>query len=208
MASGIFYPSVSGDDGHVFAGFDTSLDYMNLGNAASAQCTVLVRFRNVTIPQGSLITSAFLRVTAYANNINPGYAYLQFNDIDDAVMPVDETAVTALDTTSNVSWPVLINWVDGTQYDTPDIASVLQIVVSRAGFASGNSVLLLAPNNNFIAGTYRRISSIDYLGGAEKAELHVEWVAPVAADETASWNPDDKGSNISLSIDLLTATHA
>jgi hypothetical protein len=212
MASGIFYPAVSGDDGHTgnSSGYDNSSNNALLGLSSSSARHIWVRFANVTIPANSIVTSAFVTFTAFSSNTDAITVDCYFNDIDDAIAPINESEFAALDLTAAIGWADLPNWTDGSTYDTPELKTILQTVIDRAGWYSGQAIQVAIKR---VSGSYddrRSISSIDYLAGAEKAELHVSWDPPTAQDDTASWNDLDIGSNVTVSLatDFLTATHA
>ena len=68
MASGTFYPGASGDDGCWTAGGATFLgtaDELTVYKTTSNDYWLFCKFKSVPIPQGSTITAAFIRFTAY-----------------------------------------------------------------------------------------------------------------------------------------------
>lgn len=179
MASGIFYPAINRDDGDVnyndtYSYFATDITLGSWGGYFNDW----IRFQNVNIPQGVTITEAYVKLTAIQSdsgtdcNVN-----CYFNDVDDAIAPLDTAEYNALALTGAVVWNGLSAWTDGNQYDTPSLVSILQNIIDRAGFSSGNAVQLLIKNNASSTNAYRRMSSFDKLSGAEKAELHVTWIA-------------------------------
>lgn len=216
MASGIFYPLVSGDDGKAgFGGVDKAENYDNIGQDYGGIKHLFFRFPNITIPPSSSITSAKLVVTTYAARWGNVYSNLYANDVDDIVStPVDNTAFYALALTSAVvAWDFnSSDWsTGGEQHDSPEIKTIIQPVISRGDWASGNALMLVWKDDGSATGSYAMISMIDYLSGAQKPELHITWTTQqqqASVNEIASWNPDDKGSNITLDEAMLTATHA
>jgi len=208
MGTGIYYPAANGDDfGWETSWYDNSSNYILLGDGRH----IGICFRSVSIPQGAIISSAFVRFTAYlgrSTSYRPVSTNLHFNAVDDVTtIPSNQAEAFALTLTSGTSWTESNVWVDGTTYDSSDIKSEVQAITDRAGWASGNDVLFIGRDNASAPGYFCDISTYEYVSGSEKAELHVVWyAAPV--DETASWNPLDAGSNLTFSTDLLTATHA
>lgn len=178
MGSGIFYPAANGDDGTYYGlGFGNTDEHLFLGWGGGIKYTIFLRFPNITIPQGSIITSCFIRFTArYTDNhIYPTNAPLDFNDIDDAVAPTDYIEANALVFTGNeVSWATT-PWFQGSTYDTPDISVPFQAVINREGWSSGNAVLARSRYDTGVQTYSKQPSSIDYNSGVWKAELHVEW---------------------------------
>lgn len=180
MGSGTFYPAVSGDDGFSASGvFEYADNKLIFGNGYGCTYGNWVRFPNVTIPSGSTITEAYVVFVAYAGdsgatcNVN---AY--FNNVDDAVAPTNESEFNALALTGAVAWGAIGTWVNGTQYNTPELKTILQDIVDRGGWTSGNALQFVTKDNTSSADAKRRASAINYLSGAEKAELHVTWEEP------------------------------
>jgi len=66
-------------------------------------------------------------------------------------------------------------------YDSPEIKAVLQKIIDRPGWASGNALMVLLRDIKYSTyGTTRRACSIDYSSGTYKPELHVEWSTAAA----------------------------
>lgn len=176
MASGVFYPAVSGDDGYWYsttfnnAGFGLEFGHNGLDSLRN-----FIRFVNVGIPQGVVITEAFVRFTCRSTdstttiNLNV-YA----NDVDDSVAPTSASEGEALVLTSAVAWSNVGAWTDGVEYDTPSIISIIQSITDRGGWDSGNSLQILVKDNGSTSGKFRTASAIDFIA-AEKAQLHVTW---------------------------------
>ena len=178
-ASGIFYPSESGDDG--YRDDDTFVfgaDIFYIGNVATEYKDSWVRFVGITIPQGSTIVSAFIRFTSSTSlSSTTVNANIYFNDADDAVAPSNNVDFLALSLTSAYSaWDNISTWAQDSTYDTPSLVSVLQEVVDRGGFSSGNAVMAIVKDNGSTDHAYRTPVSIVFYGGIYKAELHVTWM--------------------------------
>jgi PKD repeat protein len=139
-----------------------------------------LRFQGVNIPQGATITSAYVSIqcdeqdTRTLNHIK--YAA---EDIDNS--PAFTTAAWNLSSrtkTSNiVTWTNPPSWYVGTIYNFPDMSAVVQEVVDRPGWASGNSMTFIF---------YKTDSDADercaesYEGGAPP-KLYVEYTIPMPA---------------------------
>jgi len=118
---------------------------IELGVDGSNSQTVGLRFTNLTIPPGATISSAFIQFAADEVKVDP--TSLTFAGLAADNAPV--FANTALNissrprTTATVAWaPVpwtVINEV-GPNEKTPDLASIVQQIVSRPGWASGNAM--------------------------------------------------------------------
>ena len=136
MASGTFYPVVSGDDGYFFG---TSLSnnsiQLFIGNTTGNSINIFIRFPNVTIPAGAAISEAYIRFTSINTQSNTTLnENCYFNDIDNAVAPTNIGEANALALTSAITWNNLGTWVDDVQYDTPELKTILQTVISRGGW--------------------------------------------------------------------------
>lgn len=105
------------------------------------------RFQNVTIPQGATISSASVQFTA-AGSIADSILSIHGEDSDDAAafqaVNVDISGRTQ--TTASVSWTVPAWSGSGARtaaQATPDLATIIQEIVDRAGWVSGNDLALL-----------------------------------------------------------------
>ena len=182
MASGTFYPAASGDDGYWRTSeFDTTSAHAIMGNIAAQATNVWVRFANVTIPQGSTITSAYVKWTAESNKTGTVVnVRIYANDVDNPTAPTDQTEANALDLTSaSVDWDNVASWTGSTQYNSPSIVTVIQEIINRVGWSSGQALMCLFKDNGSDSGEYRSGTQIDYDSGSAKAELHVEWTVGV-----------------------------
>ena len=182
MASGTYYPAASADDGYTLAVnfYYPSADYLDFGNKGNQDLNAAyIRFATVAIPQGVTITSAFVRLTAYAtNSTDPVNVNCHFEDVDDATQVTSAAEYRGRSLTAAVAWNSVAAWTDGTTYDTPSLITILQAIVDRVGWVENNDLLFSLENNGTSFTDYRQASAIDYVAGAEKAELHVEWTDP------------------------------
>lgn len=173
-----FYPAVSGDDVVVKdnGSFYSSIQLVVGEQNGSTSWSLSVRFPNVTIPNGVTITSVYIKFTAYNNQAGTVCnANCYFNDVDNAVAPINASEYNALVVTSPIAWNDISAWTDGTQYDTPELKTILQPVIDRAGWASGQAMQFLIKDNGSDTSARREMSSIDWVSGTEKSELHVTW---------------------------------
>jgi hypothetical protein len=75
-------------------------------------------------------------------------------------------------TTASVDWNAVPAHVLGTSYDTPDITTVVQEVVDRADWATGNNMVVFVANNSSTAGAAREEAAFENVTYAEP-ELHI-----------------------------------
>jgi hypothetical protein len=136
--------------------------------------TVGMRFNGVHIPQGSVISNAYVQFQVDETKNEPGVLTIQAQAIDDA--PTFTTASKSISTrartAASVEWsppPWSTVGQAGPDQRTPNIASVIQEVVDRPGWASGNSFVLV------INGTGKRVAE-SYNGVPAAAPLlHLEF---------------------------------
>lgn len=128
---------------------ESATGVMDLTDAAQLTLTAAgqwagVRFTNVTVPQGTSVTSATLSVylTNSTNDIAGG--------IDVYAQAADNAGTftsTASDISSRTRTTAKVNWtgdVGGPGWKSPgDLAAVVNEVFARAGWASGNALVLI-----------------------------------------------------------------
>jgi len=136
-----------------------------------------IRFQNITIPNYSEVSNVYARFTAYSNRSDtPVNLRCAFVDEDNPDAPISYAELQAFSLTDWVSWDLLEGWSDGSTYDTPDLTTILQGIVERSGWSSGNSVILIIEDVSSV-GNQRGFSSIQYGSGEERAILFVTYTA-------------------------------
>ena len=144
-------------------------------NGAREDFSIALRFTNVTIPQGATIDAAYVTLRGENTDSTSGLiASIWAADADNQSMPADYDACEALTrTTATVSWtdPAVTS---GSNINTPSIATVIKEVVDRAGWASGNALVVCIENNQSSAGVYRSFHSYDS-NSSYAPVLHVEY---------------------------------
>jgi hypothetical protein len=135
--------------------------------------TVGVRFTGVTIPPGATIVQAWVQFTVDQATTEATNVTVAGQASDDAATFARSTGnISSRPRTVGVSWSVP-PWssvgVSGPAQRSPDIASVIQQIVDRPGWTSGNALALI------IIGTGRRTAEAFESGAATAAWLHVEY---------------------------------
>jgi len=101
-----------------------------------------IRFQNVQIPQGVTITSASIGFIADENGSAASTLTIDAQAVDSA--PAMSTTSTNISgrtgTTAQVTWSPQA-WTSGDPYSTDDISTIVQELVNRAGWNSGNAML-------------------------------------------------------------------
>lgn len=131
-----------------------------------------VRYATIPIKQGATIRSAYLKVTAHGDDNNDTVPIAIYgHDIDNSpAFPESRRNLSNRPlTNASVDWTPG-NWEEDNQYDSPNIASVIQEIVSRPSWSAGNSLALLLKSNSS-----KRRYIYDWDGGTAKAaELIIE----------------------------------
>jgi len=114
-------------------------------------CDVAVRFTTVAIPQGATINDAYFLYEAQDTDASTDNVKIYGEDVDDAAMPSTtfanaDSPTNKTPTTAYVEW-TLPNQTDNESYISPDIKTVIQEIVDREGWSSGNDMCILIRNN-------------------------------------------------------------
>ncbi|RDH85507.1 MAG: hypothetical protein DIZ78_11250 [endosymbiont of Escarpia spicata] len=173
-------------------------DDLELANTSDGDQVVGIRFQNITIPRGSEITEAFIDFTV--DEKTSGSTNLTINgEAADNAVEFAWTYHNIIDrptTSASVAWDDVPSWDKvGEVQTTPDIASVVQEIVNRGGWSSGNALVML------IRGTGTRIpESFDGLpSGAPK--LRVTFCPSAESPPTgqvAHWKLDETSGTIAI----------
>lgn len=106
-----------------------------------------MRFQNITIPQGATIVTA--KLTFRSDGDRAGSVCrtrISAEDVDDAATFADNAGAFdtrwAARTTAIVDWDNIENWTNNSDYDSPSIVAVIQEIVDRALWVSGNDIVL------------------------------------------------------------------
>ena len=132
-----------------------------------------MRFSGVNVPQGATIQNAYIQFQADEASLVATSLTVQGEDVDNAVTfsIADNNISSRATTTSAVSWsPAAWNTVGeaGPDQQTPNIASVIQEIVNRPGWSSGNALAIM------ITGTGQRVAEAFDGNAAAAPLLHIE----------------------------------
>ncbi|MGH3135746.1 MAG: cadherin domain-containing protein [Gaiellaceae bacterium] len=170
--------SVAGDDAEEVAGTglvqrgDGDLDMMI--DTADTKQVVGLRFNGITIPQGATISNAYLQFQADESHSVATTLTIKGQAADNA--PGFTTVTFDLSsrptTTASAAWSPAA-WLAvgdaGLAQRSTNLASIVQEIAGRSGWASGNSLAL------FVTGSGRRVAVSHNQIPAAAALLHVEW---------------------------------
>lgn len=166
MASYTATLSVSADDGYTTgppsSSYTNNIVVAYIGNAAGGAYSLYQRWPNVTIPRGSTISAAAvtMRSESLASS-TPHLVNISASAEDNAAAPTTYAgAIAKTPTTAVVAWNNL-STASSQYYATPDLATVIQEIVNRSGWSSGNAILLMYRDNGSTSGNTRQWSTAD-----------------------------------------------
>ncbi len=197
----------SSDDAEESASGSVSLSSSDLELIRDANIQqVGLRFTNVTIPQGTTILNAYVQFTVDETTSETTTLTIQGEAKDNPVTFGYSTATkisTRSRTTSSVSWSPSA-WLtfneSGMDQRTPDLSPILQELVNRSGWNSGNAIAIL------LTGTGKRVA-VAYEGGVNGApRLFVEYTTSSAP--TATPVPSNTPTSTSTPANTSTPTSA
>jgi hypothetical protein len=149
--------------------------------------TVGMRFGNVTVPRGASITSAYVQFQVDEATPSGAAALTIEGELSDNASAFAASArnISARPSTgAAVSWNPVPTWptlgVAGQAQRTPNIATVVEEIVARAGWTSGNALVVI------ITGSGKRVAE-SYDGLPSGAPLlHVEYIVGSGDSTTTS----------------------
>jgi len=142
-----------------------------------------MRFTNITIPKGYIIINAYITLTC--RNSRSGTVVrtkIRGEDADNPSAFSDYSDYSGRPRTSaEVNWDNIPAWTADTEYDSPDIKTVIQEIIGRAGWSSGNALVIFWDDHDdrsdHNAEAFRDGQSYD--GSSSKApKLHIEYTPP------------------------------
>jgi len=121
------------------------------------------RFLDVTVPQGATISEARLQLRCdWTDGAGVVTGILTGEDIDSAPTFTNLGDFTSrVHTDASVTWSSLGAWTAGTWYNSPDIKTVVEEIVGRGGWSSGNDMVIFLEDEARASSGWRRASSYD-----------------------------------------------
>jgi hypothetical protein len=110
-----------------------------------------MRFRNVAIPKGATIDSAYLILHAHEGKSTEDVANITIvgEDADNAATYDFQSLISArTETTAKVNWVVNTEWEIWQVYRTPDLKTIIQEIIVRQGWQTGNPVNIILKGEN------------------------------------------------------------
>jgi len=129
--------------------------------------TVGMRFTGVTIPQGATVASAYVQFKVDETDFGSASLTIRGEGVDDAPAFADSDydITSRTTTTAAVAWSPPAWWIVGQvgpDQRTPNIVSVIQEIVDRPGWTSGNALVIIITGS----GTRTAESYDGYASGA------------------------------------------
>ena len=182
---------VNTDDMYEYGGAiydDTVVAFWNNSNFIQG-----IHFSGITIPNSATIDSATLDLYSYTiTDSNTANITIYGEGIDDS-LPFDSANATDISTrsltTSSVGWSnVPANSTAGVKVTSPDLSPIVQEIVNRSGWSSGNALSLIIPQAQ---GT-RRYYSFDGAAGDSSLystlNVNYTYVATPAEDKITAYH--------------------
>ncbi|HPR84951.1 MAG TPA: T9SS type A sorting domain-containing protein, partial [Prolixibacteraceae bacterium] len=141
-----------------------------------------LRFNGITIPQGATISKAYIQFTV-DEKTNAGCTLTIKGEAsnDAGTFTTDSKNISTRSTTvANASW-VPAGWPtvgqSGTAQQTPDLKAIVQEIVGRTGWSSGNSLAFVVTGT----GNGKRTAVSYETNAAKAALLYIEYQEPAVA---------------------------
>lgn len=142
------------------------------------------RFINITIPQGATILDGTHLTPCSSGNLTTTGANSRVSaeNVDNAPTFADDKvafdARWANRTAARVDWDNIPNWTRYVWYDSPEIKAVIQEVINRPGWVSGNSIVIFWEDFENRSTGRRAAYSYDASGLTYAPKLVIEYAVP------------------------------
>ncbi|MFQ5812824.1 MAG: carboxypeptidase regulatory-like domain-containing protein [Anaerolineae bacterium] len=144
------------------------------------------RFANVTVPSGSIIVTATLRLKNKTERSDAVHLKLAAHDADNGPTFADTAGGRPsgrTPTSAQVDWDISSAWQAEAWYESPDVASVVQEVVDRPGWEAGQALSIIVRDDGSDSGQRRRVYAYDS-DPANAAQLVVSYRPPSSGTPT------------------------
>lgn len=130
-------------------GFTASNQFLTCGQYGGTRYRSAMRFANATIPVDATIDSAVLTVRASSSFGVACLTKLCCLDEDSATAPTTNANWNGrTETSAGVDWDITSVWTASTNYPSVSFPSPIQEVVDRAGWVSGNALVVVWKDDN------------------------------------------------------------
>ena len=105
-----------------------------------------MRFQNITVPQGALVTDAYIEFTTDETNTDATDLIFYGEDTDNAIQfsSTNGDITARIKTTASVNWNSVPAWnIIAEVHQTPDLTPIVQEIINRSGWANGNAMVMI-----------------------------------------------------------------
>lgn len=143
------------------------------------------RYQNITIPHGSIIVSAIYKIKAYRLLTSIPTTHIYAEDIDNSPEFTTFANYSARARTGNYTVWTPSAWVQNTEYSV-DITDVIQEVIDRAGWQSGNSLSIFWQHETMGWGGVKGLITTWSYSNSKRPILEITWAEPESDPPVAS----------------------
>ena len=154
-----------------------------------------MRFESIAIPQGATITNAYIEFEADDTDNGSTSLSIFGQDINHAAtfLSSNGNISARIKTTANVSWNNVPAWNSKDEkHQTPDLSNIVQEIVNRSGWASGNSMAFIVEGSGV-----REVESYDGESNAAPL-LIITYSSSVVVEICDNGIDDDDDGDIDL----------
>ncbi len=191
------------DNGEWIEGTDNFLNTLveyNFGffdSGAATSVNTFHRFTDIGIPQGATITSAFFNFhptqTRSSTTVNVTFSAI---DADDADAPSSfSEAENATRTTATVDWNNVPTFTANSKIDSIDFSTVVQEIIDRPGWVSGNAIVLYIEDNGSTASPFILRSISTPQDTQRSTRLEIQYTITALANDFIELEERDLGSS-------------
>lgn len=134
---------------------------------------VYCRFQNITVPKDAIINSAYIEFVADATESASLTINITGHAADNSASFTGAADLEARpSTTASVSWNIPA-WTAGSSYQTDSLTNIIQEIVNRSGWVSGNALTIMMKNT----GSYNARTARSYDYGSSIPFLYINYTA-------------------------------
>ncbi len=177
-------------------GYPSSATFEIGHDAGQEDQLVGLRFTNVQVPKDATIVSAELEFTAREAHSAVGFTWrIRGQDIGNAPIftsasynASDRTSTGAARTSAEVQWADPDPWSIDSLYTSPDVSAIVQEIVNRADWVSGNALVMTIDNTSSSSGsdTKMRVAHSYDSNSAKAPLLRVEYTTAAVPAEVVT----------------------
>jgi len=184
----------------------SDLEIMHENGSSSREQKIGLRFLNVEIPQGATIDSAYIEFEVDQYHSGSVKVDIWGEDTSDPSRYSSSNKITGRDKTSaKVDWDFSTAPSRNSSLDTSSLSSLVQEIVNRSDWTSGNAMAFILEDDGSNSSNYRELESYD--GESNNAPtLHVSYSYSVPAETNSVVGLRFDGVTIPQGADITSAT--